>query len=133
MSRSILSPVLTLNSYNRLFQDHVFDFPRGYGGRGSDIANTLIKWFVCRSRLRRIFDIPKEATKIQFRAYSEPGPGRTKMKFIVVNDYWSVPDKLVCIDGHEDEIMVEDTFDSIKTLGKGRKTWYVNVYYWEED
>ncbi len=132
MSRSILSPVLTLNRYNMLYQDHIFDFADGgRGRRGADTINPLIKWFICRSRLRGVFEIPKEATKIQFRAYSEPGHGRTKMKFVATEDCWGLTDKTVSIDGHGDEIMVEDTFDSIKTLGKGRKTWYVNVYYWE--
>lgn len=131
MSRTILSPVLTLNGDNKLYQDHIFDLPRGFGGRGSDIANSLIKWFVCRSRLRTIFDIPKEATKIQFRAYSEPSQGRTKMKFTASKDCWGVTDKTVSIDGHGDEDLMDDTFDSIKTLAKGRTTWYVNVYYWE--
>ncbi len=134
MSRSILSPVLTLNIYNKLYQDHIFDLEDDWGPhgrRGADIANTLIKWFVCRRRLRNIFEIPKEATKIQFRAYSEPGPGRTEMKFTESKDSWGSTYKIVSIDGHGDEDMVDETFDSIKTLGKGRKTWYVDVYYWE--
>lgn len=138
MSRSILSPVLTLNSYNSIYQDHIFDLGNDGGcfdrvGRGADILNPLIKWFVCQSRLRNIFEIPKVVTKIQFRAYSEPGRGRTKVKFIVgdpdpVNGYL---EKLVFIDDHGNEFLVDNTFDAIKTLAKGRKTWYVNVYYWE--
>lgn len=132
MSRSILSPVLTLNSYNKLYQDHIFDLGDDWSGRrGADVINPLIKWFICRSRLRNIFEIPKGATKIQFRAYSEPGPGRTEMKFTESKDSWGDAYKIVSIDGHGDEDIVDDTFDRITTLAKGRKTWYVNVYYWE--
>lgn len=131
MSRSILSPVLTLNLYNRLYQDHIFDLEEEGTKRGADIINPLIKWFICESRLKTYFEVPKGTTKVQFRAYSEPGPGRTEMKFTVSEDYWSDTHKTVSIDGLKDEGLVDDTFDRIKTLAKGRKTWYVNVYYWE--
>lgn len=110
MSKSILSPVLTLSEW--------IDF----------YTNTEeADWAFCRSTLREYFDIPAGAKKIQIRAYDEFGPGRTRVSLLHYdNRTWSG----VLIDGVR-EYLVTETQDAIKKVARRRKTWYVNVYYWE--
>ena len=116
MSKSILSPVLTLQAWNDFYDDE-----------GSD-------WSFCRSYLREYFEIPAGVKQIQFRAFDEPGPGRTKVKFV---HYGSV---VTCggvsgvhVDGDKNlrEYLVSYTQDAIKKVAGRRKIWYVDVYYWE--
>lgn len=116
MSKSILSPVLTLVGWSDFY------------------TNEESGWDFCRSDLRRYFEIPAGAKQIQFRAFDEPGPGRTKVKFV---HYTSVPPLSatsgVLVDGDKNlrEYLVGGTQDAIKKLAGRRKIWYVDVYYWE--
>ena len=127
MSKSILSPKLTYNQ------------PTGFY-----ISDDGYDWAFCKDILRHYFDVPKDAKQIQIRAYDEPGPGRTTIKLVHYDDVtWSG----VLIDGStgrcaaaagdddsdDREYIVHETQDAIKKLAGRRKTWYVDVYYWEED
>lgn len=118
MSRSILSPKLTLNTSNSFY---------------SDIEEES-DWAFCKDTLRCYFEIPEGVKQIQFRAFNEPGPGRTKIKLEHYGDdkvLWSG----VFIDGKKElrEYVVEETQDAIKKLAGRRKIWYVDVYYWEQN
>lgn len=125
MSKSILSPKLTYNQPTGFYLNDDNDY----------------EWGFCKDILRYYFDIPEEAKQIQIRAYDEFGPGRTKIKLVHYDDVtWSG----VLIDGStrrcavgvaddsdDREYIIEETQDAIKKLAGRRKTWYIDVYYWE--
>ncbi len=111
MSKTILSPVMTLNEWS--------DFFTAEEGESD--------WALCRSILRAYFEIPVGAKQIQIRAFDEPGPGRTRVKLV---HYDSVTWSGVLIDSVR-EYIVNETQDAIKKVAGRRKTWYVDIYYWE--
>lgn len=113
MSKSILSPKLTYNQPTGFYLSDDNDYD----------------WAFCKDILRHYFEVPKDAKQIQFRAYDEPGPGRTEIKLL---HYDKVTWSGVLIDG-ERQYVVEETQDVMKKVARNRKTWYVDVYYWEEN
>lgn len=118
MSRSILSPVLTLGDWSGSFTHE---------------ATNGTAWDICKDHLRYYFDVPKGAKQIQFRAFDEPGPGRTKMTLVHFSKI-KVGSGVYIDDGAGGtcrEYLMSETQDAIKKLAGRRKTWYVDVYYWE--
>jgi len=83
-------------------------------------------WQFCGLGLREVFDVPDGATEIQFYAYKEPKAGRTKVTF----DYGLC---YVTVSGEDEPYCLDwTTSRSLKSLiGKRRKIWYVDLYYWE--
>ena len=87
-------------------------------------------WELCAFVIQDHFELPKKATHIQFRAYKEDGRDeeghdRVKVCFCVNGD-----DSVTLID-NENEYILMDTRESIRKLRGRRKTWYVELYYWE--
>jgi hypothetical protein len=91
------------------------------------------RWWFCGESIREAFSIPVKATAIQFRAFKKPAPGRWEIvrdrygRFDF--DFWRVRFEG---EGESKSYIIEDCteLDIFKLLGKRRKTWYVDVYYW---
>lgn len=117
MSKSILSPVLVLEVCSDFY---TCETP------GSD-------WAFCRWEIKEYFEIPAKAKQIQFRAFDEPGPGRTKVKFVHYDSTTLSGVNGVHVDGDKNlrKYLLPGTQDAIKKLAGRRKIWYVDVYYWE--
>ena len=83
-------------------------------------------WIFCASVILEYFELPKKAKRIQFRAYKEFKPGRVKVKFDGVNQH----EHYAAVDGDNVEFVFY-TLELIRIFRKRRKTWYVELYYWE--
>jgi hypothetical protein len=88
------------------------------------------KWWFCGALLRKTFDIPESAVAVQFRAFKEPAPGRWKIRIPADLDYWEV-----YFENDRDDISYQivetgTELDILKLLGRRRKVWYIEVYYW---
>lgn len=86
-------------------------------------------WYFCEDFLHKVFDFPEGTQEIQFRAFKEPGPNRVEVKFdFKVNDN-SESNCFVKEKGWH--YIIDETLGLIKALAKRRRTWYVELYYWE--
>jgi len=86
-------------------------------------------WYFCRSTVMELFNIPKSAKQIQFRAYMEPGEDRFKVHFKKVFENRKLYPFVET--GEGPEFMVDDTENEIfKLLGRKRRVWYIKVFYW---
>lgn len=80
-------------------------------------------WYFCANGLRDHFELPKNVSKIQFRAYKKPGRDRAEVSFM--GTFYNA----CIIDG----IL---GFLDTRTMGKIHKLrgrcrhWYVKLYYW---
>lgn len=83
-------------------------------------------WDFCAGTVSDYFELPPTATHIQFLAYKEDKYDRIKVIFCSNGD-----DTSTCIDGQL-EYIVTDTRDAIRKLRGQRKTWFVELYYWEQ-
>lgn len=90
-------------------------------------------WWFCGTSMRDCFDLPMNTKAVQFRAFTEPGPGRWEIKFGTAGT-----DEVCCRARYEGEgeaklyWLDDDTLDRdiFGLLGRRRKTWYVEVFYW---
>lgn len=82
------------------------------------------KWWFCADELHEVFEFPRKATHIQFRAYREDGPGRIKIKFTGPYE--------IQIEDEENHTEVDHSvyFSAQDILGARKKVWYLELFYW---
>ena len=90
-------------------------------------------WWFCGTSMRECFGLPMNTKAVQFRAFKEPGPGLWEVKFGKAGT-----DEVCCRVRYEGEgeaklyWLDDDTLDRdiFGLLGRRRKTWYIEVFYW---
>lgn len=96
------------------------------------------EWWFCGFELKACFGLPDDVQAVQFRAFTEDGPGRHEVTLFHAAACALVHDDHECdnraFDDPADRLfryIDDDTMlDIIRLLGRRRKTWFIEVFYW---
>lgn len=106
---------------------------RSWAFYGRTFTDDLLDWDLCADFFHKIFDFPRRVKQIQLVAYSTPGSNRVHVRIVKLVGISQIGDWDLEIPGMRHETLYTDyaTMCTIRKLSKGRKNWYVELYYWD--